>query len=230
MQLQYPVVLVNGVIFPQSLGPISYFCGLQEAFPEVAMHFIALPAWATQKERLEVLKQELGLLKVDAFHFIGHSQAGLEGRWMLEDPELRRRFITLCSINSPFRGTQVMKYFPFLLPRWSHFIDLLQNPLKPQLHVPQFCANTAIQHVEDIKHFPLFRWLEPRLRAMAGSNDGFVPLESMRMGEEILLCDGDHLANVGWPLQIGQKFLGSIPPHLFFKQIFMHLTHHERVR
>lgn len=230
MTLQVPVVLVNGVIFPQTLGPLSYFHQLTEAFPGIKFYLIALPAWGTQKKRLSLLKEELENLKLKEFHFLGHSQAGLEGRWMLEEPELRARFVSLTSLNTPFRGTQVLEYFPFLKSHWGHFLDLLNNPMKAQLNVPHFCANTYIHQVEDFKHFPLFKWLEPRLKKMAGVNDGFVPLESMRMGEEILLNDGDHLANVGWPLHIGNKLLGSMHPHLFFEQIFKHLAQYEHNR
>ena len=228
--LQYPVVLINGVIFPQSLGPMAYFHQLEMSYPEVTFKTINLPPFGTQKTRMEILVNELKSYPAKEFHIIGHSQGGIEARLLLENPEFRSRIKTIVSINSPFKGTSVLTYFPFLKKQWKHLIELQHASLTAQHHVPHFCANSYIKNVEEFKHYPMFKWLEPRIRPIDGLNDGFVGLESMRMGEEIILEDGDHLSNIGWPMHIGHHLMGAMNPHIFFDKILKHLSQWETRR
>lgn len=230
VHLHYPVVLINGVIFPQTLGPLSYFHRIEKIFPYINFKTINLPPFGTQSERMELLKHQLAAYSEKEFHVLGHSQGGIEGRLLLEEKEYQKKILTLISINSPFKGTSVLAYFPFLKKRWQHYIQYLNSPLSPQNVVPHFCANTFIHNPEDFKHYPMFRWLNPRILPEVGVNDGFVGLESMRMGDEILLQDGDHLANIGWPLHLGQHLMGAMGPYLFFNQIFQHLSEWEMKR
>jgi len=221
-KLKYPVVLINGLIIPQKLGMAHYY-PLDFLSLKCDFVLIDLPPWATQKERLIYLAEILKKHSINSCHIIGHSQGGLDGRWLLENPEYRKKILTLTSINSPFRGTPVLDYFPWLKKNWSHLYDLQHSPWKAQDHVPHFCVNSYIHSALDLKHYPLFRFTSTKLKKRIGDNDGFLSLESMRLGEEILLDDADHLACIGWPLNIGPKILGAKHTNSFFYTILNHL-------
>jgi pimeloyl-ACP methyl ester carboxylesterase len=226
VKLQHPVVLINGLIFPQSVGVAAYYP--QELLTaNCDFHLLDLPPWATQKERLLLLADLFQKLQINSCHVIGHSQGGIDGRWLLEDPEFRKKILTLTSINSPFRGTPVLDYFFWLKKNWSHFYDLQTHCWKAQDHTPHFCVNSYIKSADDLKHMPLFRFISKKLQTRVGKNDGFLSLESMRLGEEILLADADHLASIGWPLNIASKILGARHPNYFFQKIFDHLKEWE---
>ncbi|MBA2403682.1 MAG: hypothetical protein H0V66_02840 [Bdellovibrionales bacterium] len=229
VKLLNPVVLINGLIFPQVLGSAVYYPH-KFLSQHCEFHLLNLPAWATQKERLTLLAELFQKLELKECHVIGHSQGGLDGRWLLESPEYRKKILTLTSINSPFRGTPVLRYFPWLKQNWSHFYELQETSWKSQEHTPHFCVNSFMHSTDDLKHLPLFRLVGHRLAKYVGRNDGFLSLESMRLGEEILLSDADHLASIGWPLNLGAHLLGAKHPHYFFDAILKQLKEWEAKR
>lgn len=226
VKLQNPVVLINGLIFPQSLGGASYY-PLAFIKELCDVYLIDLPPWENQKNRMDLLSEMFKSLPIHSCHIIGHSQGGIDGRWLLEDLEMRKKILSLTSINSPFRGTPVLDYFPWLKQNWSHLYELQRHPWKAQDHVPHFCANSFIHSFEELKHLPLFRLTSRKLQAVVGKNDGFLSLESMRLGEEILLENADHLASIGWPYNLAANILGARHPNYFFDKILGHLLEWE---
>ncbi|MFZ4715665.1 MAG: lipase family alpha/beta hydrolase [Bacteriovoracaceae bacterium] len=229
LELQHPVVLLNGLIFPQKWGNISYYEKVLASFPGQLPLLPSLPAWGTQKERMDQLKSFLQARPEKEFHLIGHSQGGVDARMLLEDPDFRKRILTLTSINSPFRGTPIASFIPKLKHQWSHLKYLMENPLKEQKWVPHFSVVSSIKE-DAFSHLPLFRFTEPRLRPIIGENDGFLALSSMRMGEEILYTATDHLCAVGWPHHLGHRMFAAPAPQFFFEKIFSKLSTWEKKR
>ena len=111
---RYPVVFLHGLAgFDSLLNVMDYWLGVDDIYAEHGFHaeIHNVPAFDTTYVRVEEWKDILDGLAEDGvgrrFNLIGHSQGGLDSRYLasLLDPD--RRIVTITTMSTPHQGSSV---------------------------------------------------------------------------------------------------------------------------
>lgn len=110
--LRHPVVLIHGFCGFKQLGPFAYFNGIADHLAEQGLARVftpALPAFNSTPVRAPILARfidrvlaQTGARKV---HIIGHSQGGIDARYLIGELGYSDRVATVTTIATPHEGT-----------------------------------------------------------------------------------------------------------------------------
>lgn len=117
----WPVVLVHGFGGSTSTPVFGdYFWGVRDALAADGVHAVApsLPRFASSPERAEVLAkvvdEVLAATGAERVHIIGHSQGGLDSRYLIEHLGYQEKVGSLTTLSTPHQGSPVAMIFdPF---------------------------------------------------------------------------------------------------------------------
>ncbi len=111
---RYPVVLSHGFFGFDQVGPLEYFVGVAEALREAgfAAYVTAVePIASTDATRGPALALQIECIAraagVSRLNLVGHSQGGLDVRFVASDPSRSWRVATVTTIATPHHGTPV---------------------------------------------------------------------------------------------------------------------------
>ena len=120
---RYPVVLSHGFFGFDSVGPLEYFVGVAEALRAAgfAVYVTAVePVAATDATRGPALGGEIECIArasgAARLNLVGHSQGGLDVRFVASDPEHQQRVASVTTIATPHRGTPLADAALGLMP------------------------------------------------------------------------------------------------------------------
>lgn len=111
---RYPIVFLHGLAgFDSLLNVMDYWLGVEDIYATHGFHaeIHSVPAFDTTYVRVEGWDDILGELVGDGvgrrFNLIGHSQGGLDSRYLasLLDPD--HRIVTITTISTPHQGSSV---------------------------------------------------------------------------------------------------------------------------
>lgn len=117
-----PIVLMHGMAGFEAIGPAEYFYGVADAlrddgyevFVTVVDPFQAVDVRAAQaKEQIEAFMADSGAERV---HLVGHSQGGLDARYLVASLGLGDRVATVTTVATPHRGIELIDVSTGLLP------------------------------------------------------------------------------------------------------------------
>lgn len=109
-----PIVLMHGMAGFEAIGPAEYFYRVAETvqadgypvFTTVVDPFQTVEVRAAQaKAQIEAILEESGAARV---HLVGHSQGGLDARYLVSSLGLGDRVATVTTIATPHRGTKLV--------------------------------------------------------------------------------------------------------------------------
>ena len=222
-RLDAPIVLVHGLsgfsrLLPRRQAPKNYFPGIQ-SFLEGAGNRILCPrvtptaSVATRALELRaILLRELG---ARPFHLIGHSQGGLDARYLISRLGMENQVISLTTVGTPHRGTAfadwgIARMARFVVPmlRWARIPDHAFFEL-----TTESCRrfNERTPDAPGVRYYSVAGvceadWLNAGWRMASrivgrveGPNDGVVSVASATWGERTDIWAGDHLNLVNWP-------------------------------
>lgn len=107
------LVFASGFLVPQMLGPVEYFRGLKQQYPDAC--FPEVPPVAS----IDVRAQQLAALIAQKFpagevHVIAHSMGGLDARYVisknLNGLGAAGRIVTLSTISTPHLGSPIADF------------------------------------------------------------------------------------------------------------------------
>jgi len=120
---RYPLVLAHGFFGFDQVGPLEYFVGVADALrgDGFAVYVTAVePIAGTDATRGPTLGREVECIARAAgaarVNLVGHSQGGLDVRWVASDPVRARRVASVTTIATPHHGTPVADVTLGLLP------------------------------------------------------------------------------------------------------------------
>ena len=176
----------------------AYFRGVRERFEHlgIACTTARLPAVAPIAERAAALEALLASLADFDVHVIAHSMGGLDARRAVRALGEGCPVRTLVTIATPHRGTP--------LAELGHPLPALRD-----LSAMALAARAAdLADVPGVRYasvvaapsrvHPLLRASYLLLRAVAGENDGIVPVSSQAWGDVLATIDADHWGAIGW--------------------------------
>lgn len=191
----------------------SYFRGVREHLQRrgVRIAFAQLPSVAPIAVRGAALARFLDELGDVDLHLIGHSMGGLDARWVARNasPSNLRSLVT---VATPHRGTPLADLGAAVLGRPRRLAGLARSVADltrahPELHddaplAGLTCASVVVEPSRGTQGVrPILRPTHRLIEALAGRNDGIVPVSSQRWGEVLGTVDTDHCGVLGW----GQK-------------------------
>lgn len=223
LKLDAPIVLAHGLLgFSRFtfLGgkSISYFREIPE-FLEATGNKVVLtgvPPTQSIASRGMALKQtilkQFGGRQV---HLVAHSMGGLDARYMITHLEMDEQVLSLTTIGTPHRGTEVadllvnkgerfgfLKLIQFLPIPIEAFYDLRSSASKtfnaqtPDSPKVRYFSVIGVKKRDEM-FFPL-RMTSDVLTPIEGPNDGLVSSYSARWGEFETIWDCDHANQIGW--------------------------------
>src|SRR5712692_3871085 len=103
------LVFASGVLFPQKVGPLEYFRGLPDEYPDAL--FPNVKGIDSVEQRAKQLAEEIDQKKFPSgpIHIIAHSMGGLDARrFLVEGPKsLTERVVSLSTIATPHHGSLI---------------------------------------------------------------------------------------------------------------------------
>lgn len=118
----YPVVLVHGFAGFRDIGPVGYFFNVARALrgDGRTVYEAVLPPFGSSPQRVPALRmavdqalRETGARRVV---LIGHSQGGLDARYLISTLGYGDRVAALVTVSTPHRGTGVADLFDSTIP------------------------------------------------------------------------------------------------------------------
>ena len=222
-RLAAPVVLVHGLcgldrLFRCRRPAQGHFPGIR-TYLEAGGNTVLVPrvspaaAVATRAAELKAyLDREVGRRPV---HLIGHSQGGLDARYMISRLGMDDRVLSLTTVGTPHRGTA---FADWGVARFARVLrPLLRSAGVPDDAFLDLTTDRCRRFNEDVPDAPGVRyaavagvcdrawlgaeWAVPaRIVGRAeGPNDGVVSVASATWGGRTDLWAGDHLNLVNWP-------------------------------
>lgn len=227
---RHPVVLIHGMAGFAQLGPVSYFNGVPDRLRAIGCEVLVTqssPIHTSAHRALEIRDQLLRAFPDPAvrLNLIGHSQGGLDARYLISSLGLGDRVASLTTIGTPHRGSPVADLALGLIPGntqvaidallnqlgldWHQIADLStlqaravfnpQNPDDPRVYYQSFAG------VADFPGSPGHAKLQPLLFAsfpivsvFEGPNDGLVSTGSAQWGSYRGTIPCDHAGEIGW--------------------------------
>jgi triacylglycerol esterase/lipase EstA (alpha/beta hydrolase family) len=120
---RYPLVLSHGFAGFDRVGPLEYFAGVAPALRArgFAVYLTAVePVAATEGARDPELARQVACIAERAgaakLNLVGHSQGGLDARFVAADPDFAGRVATVTTIATPHHGTVLADLFLGVLP------------------------------------------------------------------------------------------------------------------
>lgn len=108
---QFPLVLAHGFAGFDKIGPLGYFGEAPDALRAAgfAVYVTAVPPMAsTEDVRAPTLAHEVGCIAQESgatrVNLVGHSQGGLDVRWVAASPATTALVASVTTISSPHRG------------------------------------------------------------------------------------------------------------------------------
>ncbi len=223
------VVLVHGMGGFKNIGPVGYFFHIPELWQrQGARVFVAAESsFASIEQRAAELKQQLD--RIDGpLVLVGHSQGGLDARWLISRLGYQKRVKALITIATPHRGSPIADLV----------VGAIGGPVEDALNVlvsvlgwsltganeltTGYMANTFNPSVPDADGVTYWSyagmasplglernsgWLHAVLtptwtilKSKHLDSDGIVPVDSQHWGTFRGLIPGDHLGEVNQPL------------------------------
>ena len=222
-RLEAPVVLVHGLsgfsrLVPRREAPSEYFPGIPPYLAASGNRILCprvTPTASVSTRALElraILLKELGS---QPFHLIGHSQGGLDARYLISRLGMDNQVISLTTVGTPHRGTAfadwgIARLARFVCPllRWARIPDHAFFELTTEC-CRQF--NESTPDVPGVRYYSVagvceehwlnagWRWASRLVGRIEGPNDGIVSVASATWGERTDIWAGDHLSLVNWP-------------------------------
>jgi triacylglycerol lipase len=246
--LKHPTVLVHGLGAYRRFGPIDYFYKIPQILKESETRFFIpkLTAWQTVESRALELKEQINKKFPDQkVNLIGHSQGGLECRYLVAKLSYSENVASVTTIGTPNRGSSISAFITnklapleekisedskFKIIRRSFQVykqyaklledEKIQDDFKQISGVAYFSATSVIGKKYRQTSLPIF-WIPHKyLLDFDGDNDGFVSLKSSMWGEHICTYIGDHYGQIGHPL----GYTRGLNHIKFFKEIFKTLN------
>lgn len=248
IRLEDPIVLVHGLGARASYGPFDYFFGIPNLLRSAgnSVFLPSLTAWQSIETRAEQLKEQIEKEFPNPdqkINLIGHSMGGLDARYVVSKLGLGNRVKSVTTIGTPNQGTKIcdlgLKYMPIgaaqAVEKVLGYVDSSHRGLEqvsckyheetfskeaPNLPgVAYFSATSVVRNPVFKTALPFF-WVSSQvLNALEGDNDGFVSVESAKLGDHICTYTGDHYGQIG-------QFLGrsrGLDHYQFFSEILAHM-------
>jgi triacylglycerol lipase len=209
---RHPLVLAHGFLGFDRIGPLEYFVGVPEALRAAgyAAYVTAVePIAPTDAVRGPQLAHQVECIAraagADRLNLVGHSQGGLDVRFVAGDRNGARRTASVTTIATPHHGT------PLADASVGFMADSTLRDTMQQMSVAAMQEWNA-QH-PDTAGIAYFSWtgvsgqddpIDPLLAApytflleTAGANDGLVDVASAHWGRFLGTVPADHFDEVG---------------------------------
>jgi len=239
MKKRQVMVFVHGLLGFERLNlagfPIDYFRSIKECLADLPVdcHFPRLHAGATVVARACRLADYLAAFNSQHLCIVAHSRGGLDARYVATklDPEYRIK--QLITIGTPHRGSPLADW----AMRNAGIMGLIGRTfLKPSIQ--EMTTTACHQFNQDIPNrdgvyyesyagcrplveMPLlYRPWSKLIEAIAGENDGQVPVSSASWGEKNNIVRADHAELIGWNLgRSRQQIERPFNHRLFYRRI-----------
>jgi triacylglycerol esterase/lipase EstA (alpha/beta hydrolase family) len=129
-----PIVLLHGMAGFDQIGPIEYFYGVKDRLRNdgYQVHVTQVDPFQRVEVRAAQLATQISAILASTgaprVHLIGHSQGGLDGRYLISRLGFGNRVATLTTISTPHRGSRVADVALGLLPGGAvSLLDFLIN-------------------------------------------------------------------------------------------------------
>ena len=232
LQAQPPaatVVLVHGMGGFRNIGPLDYFFHIPSLWKRqgARLYVAGETSFASVEQRAQQLKQQLD--RIDGpLVLVGHSQGGLDARYLVTKLGYRNRVRAVITIATPHRGSPLADMAVGLMPGpIEEVLNVLVGVLGWSLEgvneiTTGSMANTFNPSVPDADGVTYWSyagyasplgvernsgWLHaalvPTWTVMAAEgiqSDGIVPVASQRWGQFKGIIPGDHIGEVNQPL------------------------------
>ena len=227
---RYPIVLIHGMAGFAQVGPVHYFNGVADRLRAAGCEVLVTqssPVHTVAHRAGEVRDQLLRAFPDPAvkLNLIGHSQGGLDARYLVASLGLADRVASVTTIGTPHRGSVVADLALGLIPGqtqaaidlflnglgmdWNQITDLstLQaravfnpsNPDDPRVWYQSWSGRAEPRGTGAFARLnPVFYPTFP-LMLTEGENDGIVSVQSSRWGEWRGAIPCDHAGEIGWP-------------------------------
>jgi len=243
---RYPIVFFHGMAGTDTfVGVMDYWYGVEPVLSD-AGYLSRMPAGgalAEPAQRAEQFSSALDAMEEEGigrrFNLVGHSQGGIDARYLISAMDQGLRIASLTTIAAPHHGSpfaDVADGTVFAIPGFSALVDQALTEITELLglgpgelaEATQSVTTAAMEEfnatVPDSEHTayyswsgrtcgyaewicqsnnngevvrPMF-WASYRLTdAIAGPNDGLVPISSAQWGEHLGTLPADHLDEVG---------------------------------
>lgn len=227
---RYPVVLIHGMAGFARLGSVDYFNRVPDRLRSIGCEVLVTASSPinTSALRATQIRDQILAAYPDPqvkLNLIGHSQGGMDARYLISSLGLGDRVASLTTIGTPHRGSPVADMALGLIPGnaqvaidvllnqltldWGQIVDLStvqartvfnpQNPDDPRVYYQSFAG------VADFPGSPGHAKLQPALFAsypivavFEGENDGLVSIGSAQWGNFRGTIPCDHALEIGW--------------------------------
>jgi len=221
-KLRNPILLAHGMagFDEMRVGPwkvARYWPGIHESLCEAGNCVMlgrvsGIASVADRAAELKVLLDRL--MPTEPVHIIAHSMGGLDARYLISRLGMAERVLTLTTIGTPHRGTAFADWgLREVATRTNWLVNLLGLPVQAFRDVSiEGCVqfNQEVPDAPKVRYFSvageyLANWLAPEwqlswrvVTEAQGANDGLVPVESARYGEDCAVWQGDHVSLINW--------------------------------
>ena len=225
----FPLVLVHGMGGFRNLGPLEYWFHVPELYRRQGAKFYVaqMTTLASIEQRAHELKAQLDGIE-GPFILVGHSQGGLDARYLVTKLGYAERVRAVVTIATPHHGSPVADVLIGDAPGvvidvanvligllgWSldgakelttSYMDRVFNPTVPDapgVAYWSFAGHASPLALEDGTGW-LHAVLVPTWTAMKAAgleSDGVVPVESQKWGRFVSIVKADHIGEVNQPL------------------------------
>jgi triacylglycerol lipase len=229
---QATVVLMHGMGGFKNIGPLDYFFQVPEKWRAAgaSLYVVADTPFASIEDRAAEVKRQLdGLAPIGGpLILVGHSQGGLDARYLVSKLGYANRVRALITIAAPHRGSPLADIALGLMPGpvedalnaligvlgWSlegvneistSYMAQTFNPSVPDAPGVTYwsyggmASPFALEDGSGWLHSPLFvTWSV--LKSMHLDNDGIVPVDSQKWGQFQGMVPADHIGEVNQPI------------------------------
>ena len=243
---RYPIVFFHGMAGTDTfVGVMDYWYGVEPVLSD-AGYLSRMPAGgalAEPAQRAEQFSSALDAMEEEGigrrFNLVGHSQGGIDARYLISAMDQGLRIASLTTIAAPHHGSpfaDVADGTVFAIPGFSALVDQALTEITELLglgpgelaEATQSVTTAAMEEfnatVPDSEHTAYYSWsgrtcgyaewicqsnnngevVRPMfwasyrlIDAIAGPNDGLVPIDSAQWGDHLGTLPADHLDEVG---------------------------------
>jgi triacylglycerol lipase len=235
---RHPVVLLHGILGFDEISVLGskyeYFRGVAAQLRQLGceVYSIRVPPVGSIAARAEALALAVKALAAGRVNLIAHSMGGLDARYAISRLGLAPRVASLVTVGTPHRGTPLADALTTLvgeklgLRRICQALSLGTEGFYELTTGRMAEFNRQVEDAPGVLYasvvgalarkapglHPLLRPSHFYLSRRAGPNDGLVPADSQRWGEELPAVEADHWAQIGWSgrFEMGELYAAII--------------------
>ena len=220
-KLDTPIVLAHGMlgmlqVFFNEVRIERYFHGIPEwlraAGNEVVVTLV--PGTGSIERRAEALRRNILATTNGPIHVIGHSQGGLDSRYMITHLDMAKRVRSLTTIGTPHRGSPIADWGVSTADKAGVFQLIENTRMDTQAFLDLRTKNMATfnentPNMDGVRYYSIkgigdpnkmiatLRWCHNYIAKQEGANDGLISAVSAEWGENVTEWPADHANQIG---------------------------------